>query len=167
MSNSLEIMRCENDDMLKEVADFADVVWHEYFPFLLTDEQIDYMVEKFQSFEAMKEQTKHQHYTYYQVLKDNEMIGYIGLKFEPDRLFLSKLYLKKSARGNHYASQMFDFVFAQGRKQCYPSVYLTCNKKNTHSLDVYEKVGFSRVADEVTDIGNGFVMDDYVYEYVL
>ena len=39
------------------------------------------------------------------------MIGYIGLKFEPDRLFLSKLYLKKEARGKHYASDMLEYIF--------------------------------------------------------
>lgn len=167
MNSALEIVLCRNNDMLKEVADLANEIWHEYFPFLLTTEQIDYMVEKFQSFDAMEEQTRHEHYKYYQVLKDEEMIGYIGLKFEPDRLFLSKLYLKESARGNHYASDMLEFVYEQARKQCYSSVYLTCNKHNTNSLNVYDKKGFKKVDEDVTDIGNGFVMDDYIYEYTL
>lgn len=99
MNSQLEIIVCQNQEMLKEVADCANEIWHEYFPFLLSKDQIDYMVDKFQSFKAMDEQTRHDHYKYYQVHKDGEMIGYIGLKFEPDRLFLSKLYLKKEARG--------------------------------------------------------------------
>ena len=37
---------------------------------------------------------------------------------------------------------------------------LTCNKHNTHSLDVYKKWGFEKVDEDVTDIGNGYVMDD-------
>lgn len=167
MSNEFKIVHCQNDEMLKEVASAANVIWHEYFPFLLSDEQIDYMVDKFQSFDAIKEQTKHEHYKYYQVLIDEKMVGYIGLKFEPDRLFLSKLYLKKEARGNDYASKMMDFVFDVARKQCYESVYLTCNKYNENSLKVYVKKGFKRIDEAVIDIGNGFVMDDYIYEYAL
>lgn len=167
MNNGLEIITCQNNDMLKEVADCANEIWHEYFPFLLTEDQINYMVKKFQSFEAMEDQTKHDHYKYYQVLKDQKMIGYIGLKFEPDRLFLSKLYLKKEARGNHYASEMLDFIFEEAKKQCYTSVYLTCNKHNTNSLAVYDKKGFVKIDEDVTDIGNGYVMDDYIYEYKL
>jgi hypothetical protein len=37
------------------------------------------------------------------------------------------------------------------------------NKYN-FAIDVYKRLGFVTVADEVNDIGNGFVMDDYVME---
>lgn len=167
MNSQLEIIVCQNQEMLKEVADCANEIWHEYFPFLLSKDQINYMVDKFQSFKAMDEQTRHDHYKYYQVHKDGQMIGYIGLKFEPDRLFLSKLYLKKEARGKHYASDMLEYIFEIAKRQCYQSVYLTCNKHNSNSLAVYEKKGFKKIDEDVTDIGNGYVMDDYIYEYTL
>ena len=47
MSNTLLIEPCINDEQLHQTADLANAIWHEYFPFLLSDEQIDYMVEKF------------------------------------------------------------------------------------------------------------------------
>ena len=31
--------------------------------------------------------------------------------------------------------------------------------------NLYEHLGFRKVREQVTDIGNGFVMDDYVFEY--
>jgi hypothetical protein len=44
-------------------------------------------------------------------------------------------------------------------------IWLTCNRHNTKTIAVYEHLGFQKVNEEVTDIGNGFVMDDYIFEY--
>ena len=61
---------------------------------------------------------------------------------------------------------MLEYIFEIAKRQCYQSVYLTCNKHNANSLAVYEK-GFKKINEDVTDIGNGYVMDDYIYEYTL
>mgnify|MGYP003422071028 FL=1 len=157
---SINIVECKNEDDLKEVSILAEKIWHEFFPGIISEAQIDYMVVKFQSFDAMQDQVKHQQYHY-------KLVGYIGLQNQPDRLFLSKLYLKDSARGKHYATEMFEYVKKQAEKYCYPSIYLTCNKYNKHSLAVYEKFGFQWIDSVQTDIGNGFIMDDYILEYRL
>ena len=39
------------------------------------------------------------------------------------------------------------------------------NKYNADTIAVYEKLGFELLRSEVTDIGNGYVMDDFVYIY--
>ena len=63
---------------------------------------------------------------------------------------------------------MFEYVKKQAKKYCYSAIYLTCNKHNKHSLDVYEKrFGFQWIDSVQTDIGNGFIMDDYILEYRL
>lgn len=162
---SIKIVECKNDEDLKEVATLANTIWHEFFPSIISESQIDYMVDKFQSYDAMKEQTKHEQYHYHKVYDNDELIGYIGLQNQPDRLFLSKLYLKKEARGHHYATTMFEYVKQQAEKYCYPAIYLTCNKHNKHSLDVYEKFGFQWIDSVQTDIGQGYIMDDYILEY--
>ena len=167
MEKQLTIQPCVNDTQKQQVAKIADEIWHEYFPFLLNTEQIDYMVEKFCSFEAMVDLEKHHYYHYFMVHKGEELIGYLALAHEETQLFLSKIYLKKSARGHHYASEMFEYVKDHARKYQYDSIYLTCNKHNTHSLDVYQSWGFVKTDEVVTDIGQGYVMDDYILEYTL
>jgi RimJ/RimL family protein N-acetyltransferase len=42
------------------------------------------------------------------------------------------------------------------------SIDLTVNKYNTNSIKAYEKMGFEKIDSVVMDIGNGYVMDDYV-----
>ena len=103
-------------------------------------------------------------YEYYYCLVDGKKAGFIGLEYEKDALFLSKLYLAKEYRGRGLASKMFAFIEKQAIDNGYRKIYLTCNKYNRHSLDVYAKKGFEIVESVVTDIGSGFVMDDYVLE---
>ena len=47
------------------------------------------------------------------------------------------------------------------------SIQLTVNKNNTNTIKAYEKWGFKTIDSAVTDIGSGFVMDDYIMEYYL
>lgn len=160
----IEIMECINDAMLEETAALAAKIWHEYFSSLLTPDQIDYMVEKFQSREAMKRQVETEQYGYWQVRQDGTLIGYIGLQFQKDRLFLSKLYLRQESRGQGIASRMLAKVYDTVREFGYDRLWLTCNKHNRHSLDVYAAKGFVCIGEDVTDIGQGYVMDDYFLE---
>ena len=55
--NGISLTEAVTDDQLRRIAAIADSIWHEYFPCILTEGQIDYMVEKFCSFNAMKNNT--------------------------------------------------------------------------------------------------------------
>lgn len=162
---SIKIEECKTDQDLNEISDLANEIWHECYSNILSNEQIDYMFQKFQSVDAMQDQIKHQQYHYHKVYEKEELIGYIGLQNQPDRLFLSKFYLKEDFRNQHYASKMFEYVKQQADKYCYLAIYLMCNKKNIHSLDVFEKFGFQWIDSVQTDIGQGYITDDYLLEY--
>ena len=58
-------------------------------------------------------------------------------------------------------------VFEEGRAFGKKQVYLTVNKHNDHAIAVYKKTGFKVIDEVVTDIGNGYVMDDYIFGYDL
>ncbi|MGN0596472.1 MAG: GNAT family N-acetyltransferase [Ruminiclostridium sp.] len=148
---------------IKELAAMTNEIWHEYFPCILSDEQIDYMVDKFQSERAITAQIS-DGYEYYFICKDGMPCGYMGLHCEAEKMFLSKLYLKKEMRGLGIAGKAFNFIFTLTKKYGKGSVYLTVNKHNQHSIDVYKHKGFEIMDSVVTDIGNGYVMDDYIFQ---
>lgn len=165
---SVEITKVKYLPELRQIAELACKIWNECFVDIISKGQIDYMVEKFQSLSAMTEQVENQGYTYFAVRDNGELCGYIGAKPEQgDRYFLSKLYLHESRRGRGIASLMMSEVFAEARKNGKKSVYLTVNKYNSHAIEVYKKTGFVIIDSVVTDIGNGYVMDDYIMEYKL
>ncbi len=62
---------------------------------------------------------------------------------------------------------MLERVIEEAKSAGKSSVYLTVNKHNRHAIDVYIKKGFRMVGEAVTDIGSGFVMDDYIMEYFI
>ena len=152
----------EKAENIKELAELASKIWHEYWPILLSDKQIDYMVENFQSENAIKNQIANEHYTYYYIIKNNEKAGYFGLSDKEGYLFLSKIYISKEFRHKGLGTKAFEKIkkIAGGRK-----IRLTVNKQNTNSINAYKKWGFQTIDSVVTDIGNGFVMDDYIMEY--
>ena len=69
---SINIVECKNEDDLKEVAILAKKIWHEFFPGIISEAQIDYMVEQFQSFDAVQDQVKHQQYHHHKVYEGDE-----------------------------------------------------------------------------------------------
>ncbi|MEQ8240696.1 MAG: GNAT family N-acetyltransferase [Cyclobacteriaceae bacterium] len=77
-------------------------------------------------------------------------------------LFLSKIYVLKEYRGKGIGKAGMSFVQAQSEKLGFHSITLTVNKYNTTSIVAYERLGFQKVESIVVDIGEGFVMDDYV-----
>lgn len=165
---SVDIKRVKYMPELREVAELANEIWHECFVDIISEGQIDYMVNKFQSLRAMCDQVDIQGYSYFSVRDDGELCGYIGVKPEDDdRFFLSKLYLRSDKRGRGIATMMLNRVFEEARTAGKKRVYLTVNKYNTHAIDVYKNAGFRQVDSVVTDIGSGYVMDDYIFEYTL
>lgn len=161
----LNFTEAVTDVQIEVTAALADVIWHEFFPSVLSTEQIDYMVEKFQSARAMKEQISSEGYRYYLLFGGGERVGYIAVRPDSDgRLFLSKLYIKKEHRGKGYATEVFEFLKGYCRENGLSSVWLTVNRHNDGAVSVYEKRGFKKIGEGVTDIGNGFVMDDFYFQ---
>ena len=161
----LEVRKAETDTQVREIADLAKVIWNEHFTPIIGKDQVDYMVEKFQSYPALKEQIS-EGYEYYQIFSGGEFCGYTGIHpGEDNRLFLSKLYLKKESRGHHLATGAFSFLKEICRERGYSAIWLTCNKHNDNSLGVYRHFEFEIIDTQEADIGGGFIMDDYIMEY--
>lgn len=150
---------------IKEFAKLASEIWHEYRTVLLSPEQIDYMVEKFQSENAVTRQIEQENYTYFDILENGEKAGYIGLSEKPDYLFLSKLYLKKDFRHKGLGTKAFEFIKKFARNSGFDKFVLTVNKFNSNTIKAYEKWGVRSVDSVVTDIGGGFVTDDFIMEF--
>ena len=160
----IEVKKVTN---IRDLAQLTSEIWHEYWVKILSPEQINYMVEKFQSEEAITKQIAEENYTYFYIEQDNNIAGYIGLSKKEDYLFLSKLYIKKEFRHQGIGTQVFEFIKDFALKYNYKKIILTVNKYNSNTIKAYNKWGFKEIDSVVTDIGNGFVMDDYIMEYTL
>ena len=161
----MKVVEVKKEEEIKELAALASDIWHEYWPCLLSEEQINYMVEIFQSKNAIKKQLEAENYSYYFLIKDNIKCGYFGISRKRDYLFLSKLYIKKEYRHQGLGKIAFEKIIEIAQTLGYSSIKLTVNKNNKNTIDAYLKYRFAIIDKAVTDIGNGFVMDDYIMEY--
>ena len=148
---------------VRRVVKVAEVVWREANTAFCSAEQVEYMIERFQSYEAVMGQLM-QGYRYFVIEQDGEILAYFGVQPQDDRLFLSKYYILKHNRGRGIFSMGLDFMCALCREQGLRAIYLTVNRNNTHAYEVYLHKNFKVIEEAVADIGCGFVMDDYIME---
>jgi diamine N-acetyltransferase len=161
----LIVTHVNTSEEIAEVARLAAEIWHEYYVSIITIDQIDYMVGKYQTIQAITDQIHIQGYEYYLFHRDDLFtIGYMSVRQEEEKLFLSKLYIGKEHRGQGYASQSFAFLDKLCKNRNLSHIWLTVNRHNESSISVYEEKGFRTVREQIADIGNGFVMDDFVME---
>lgn len=156
----------END--ITKLAALASKIWHEYWTEILTESQIEYMLENFQSVNAIEKQLAEEHYNYYFISdENNENIGYFGISNKENYMFLSKLYLSEEYRRKGIGKAAFEKIKQLAAKENLTTIRLTVNKYNTNTINAYKKWGFIITDAVITDIGSGFVMDDYIMEYYL
>jgi diamine N-acetyltransferase len=147
------------------VARLAAEIWYEHYVPIIGREQVDYMVPRFQSEAAVLEQIA-KGLQYFLIERNGDACGYLAIEPQPAarKMFLSKLYVLKASRQHGIGRCALDFIVAQCTAIGLDILWLTVNKFNP-ALHAYERIGFARVADIVTDIGGGYVMDDYLMEF--
>jgi GNAT superfamily N-acetyltransferase len=174
MSQAIQFVPVTTPQQLDAVAALAHEIWYEYYVPLIGHAQVDYMVSRFQSSEAMAQQLR-EDYEYFLIQRDmvrhgpadgqDRPIGYCSVQPQPaeSSLFLSKLYLLRDARGAGTGRECMEFIEQLARRRGLTLIWLTVNKGNP-AVKAYERLGFRIAADLVMDIGAGFFMDDYRME---
>ena len=157
--------KVETPEEIAALCAVAERVWHLTYDELLPPGQVEYMVEKFQSPTEVKGQMTEEVYQYYLAVEGDTDGGFVG--FAPryqgrDEVFLSKVYLTPEFRGRGLVREALALAEAAARQEGLCGIRLTVNKHNTHAYEVYRHYGFETTESVTTDIGQGYVMDDYI-----
>ena len=119
------------------------------------------MISKFQSFKSISDAIS-DGYEYIIVKSGDNDIGYLGFHRESDKVFLSKIYLEKDYRCLGLSSDCLRMLKEKVESEGFHKFYLTVNRGNAGSIAAYRRLGFVIEREQVSPIGGGFVMDDYV-----
>lgn len=152
-----------SENQLEIIEVLAEEIWNEHFTPIIGQAQVDYMLAKFQSKEAIGEQIK-QGYSYFLIKSNNEHVGYFGVKPEAASLLLSKFYIVSADRGKGLGRRALNYIEQLAIESGAGNISLTVNRYNSGTIEAYKKLGFKITESIVQDIGNGFVMDDYRME---
>lgn len=152
----------KTEEEVKQLHPLIEEIWGEVFTPIIGGEQVDYMLHTYQS-EANIQQEIAEGAKYYLLLEEDIPVGYTAYELQEDALYISKIYLKSDLRGKGYSSDIFAWFEEIAKEKGLSRLYLRVNKENTRAIQVYEHKGFEITEKKVSDIGHGFVMDDYIF----
>lgn len=145
----------EDIPLIQEIAEEA---WRPTYEHILTEEQTQYMIPMMYATEVLQKQIE-----IFSILEINgKGMGYCAFEQTSETEGkLNKLYLRPTLKQQGAGSFIIEQICNQARSLGLTSIYLNVNKYNS-AVEFYLKKGFIKERDMVLDIGNGYVMDDYV-----
>jgi diamine N-acetyltransferase len=148
------------------VAQLADTIWRAHYSSMISMAQIDYMLDGRYAPERLRGYLDSQERWLWLLRVDGVPAGYCSCSLgeEKDAMKLEQLYLLAEYKGQGLGGRMLRHAEAKTVAVGRTRLYLTVNKGNTDSIAIYRKSGFVVREEAVFDIGNGYVMDDYVME---
>ncbi len=150
---------------LRRIREIAYQTWPEAYKNVITPEQISYMLKMMYDSQPLEVQFLAGHI--FIVLKENgKDMGFVAFEINydgSDSTKIHKLYVLPECQGKGFGKKLIDKAIEEINTENQKSLILNVNKKNP-SLNFYEKIGFIKAREMVIDIGNGFLMDDYIME---
>ena len=149
---------------LPALAALAGVIWRACYPGIISQEQIEYMLAQMYAQHTLRDELCSQGIRFYRLLLGERFAGFasLGPTDTADVMKLHKLYLLPELHGCGLGSRLLQHCETEARRVGARRLTLAVNKRNARALAAYRRNGFAVVDSIVTDIGGGFVMDDFV-----
>ena len=146
------------------ISALAREIWLASYPGIITQEQIDFMLEQRYGHERLYDDLEDLHKWLDQAFYEGRRVGFAFSEIHKGEFKLDKLYIHPDVQRQGVGGQMIEHVAARARREGYPCLVLAVNKRNEKAIASYKKYGFVVRETVVDDIGRGYVMDDYVME---
>lgn len=156
----VSFVRAQSERDFSQIFSVASSVMHETFSDSLPEGQVDYMIGKSLTPEAMRANGKKLDYSYKLVYLNGEVGGFFAhcpakhISEKANGVFLSQLYLLPFARGKNICEKVV-------RSLAHP-VYITVRKEDAATISMYKHIGFKIVDTLARDIGGGYMLDDFI-----
>lgn len=163
----IEILPASKKDLV-HVQQVAHNTWPQTFGNILSPDQIQYMLNWMYSLETLEKQLAEGH-KFYLAKEKEHILGFTGIQIDylPHKTKIHKIYILPEAQGKGIGKMLFSQIRKTAHEHTQTHLLLNVNKENKPAIDFYLHYGFEEIRREVIDIGNGYVMDDIVFEYAL
>ena len=169
MDETLSIRPGELED-INTIGFLAQQIWPGTYGAILTDEQLQYMLNLFYSPASLRRQMMEDRHQFLIVEHEDEAIGFAswgvasgGVAAEPGVYKLHKLYVLPGHQGKGLGRALLQYIFEAIQPEGASLLRLNVNRYNK-ARQFYEKMGFTVVKEEDVAIGNNYFMNDYVME---
>ncbi|MBN8642291.1 MAG: GNAT family N-acetyltransferase [Flavobacteriales bacterium] len=151
-------------EQLPIVQELAYKIWPVTYGDILSKEQFDYMMEMMYSIDSLEQQLPTKPFLL--VEDEGEFIGFVSYEINWEnttKTKIHKLYVLPTIQGKGIGKLLINHVRELALNAQNSALVLTVNRFNK-AKDFYLKQGFHIVEEKQFQIGNGYIMDDYVME---
>ncbi len=145
------------------IAALARLVWQAAYADLISQSQIDYMLEQRYNAPRMREELCTPGIWWDKAMAGGEIVGFASSLLQtPEEMKLDKLYVDPARQRAGIGACLAEHVAARAAALGCRSLILAVNRGNVRAKAAYEKYGFTVREERKSDIGGGFVMDDFI-----
>jgi GNAT superfamily N-acetyltransferase len=151
------------ESQLGIVQNLAKAIWPDAYGAILSQEQLDYMMKMMYSNESLSSQLRNNNV--FLLAELNEVIiGFASYELNYQNSSFTKihkLYVLPEIQGKGVGKELIYYIQNIAKNQANKGLILNVNKYNK-AKDFYKYNGFEIADSVVVDIGNDYVMDDYI-----
>lgn len=147
------------------IREIAYKSWPVAYGNILSEKQLNWMLERFYCDDSLQKNIEN-HHLFYLIFQGLEAVGFFAIEhFYQNKNIcrLHKLYIDPEVQTKGFGKIIIDFIEHETQQKSINCLSLNVNKYNT-AVAFYKKMGFKIVLEEIIDIGNGYVMDDFRME---
>jgi RsiW-degrading membrane proteinase PrsW (M82 family)/ribosomal protein S18 acetylase RimI-like enzyme len=159
---SLRLQRAYEKD-IPLIRDLSLKIWPQTYSTILSAEQITYMLNMMYSEAALQKQMK-DHHEFLIVNDGKDPVGFASFSLLEQGIYkLHKIYVMPQQQGKGTGKFVIGELLKAMVRKGGKALQLNVNRNNK-AKEFYEKLGFTVIREEDNDIGNGYMMNDYVME---
>ena len=158
----MEIRRLSSRE-LGMVTELAHVIWPPTFKDILSPEQLTYMLNWMYAEDTLRMQLENGH-EFFVMEISGRSVGFMGIEAHyPEKQYLKvhKLYVLPETQGSGAGRKFIEYAVELAKERGISVLTLNVNRFNK-AVDFYLRMGFFIDKKEDIDIGNGYLMEDYV-----
>jgi len=156
-------------DDIETIAQLGKTIWHAHYRSIISLEQIEYMLSNRYTPKSLYPYLDSGERWLVLLRIAEQTVGYFSyaLTNREDEMKVEQLYLLPEFQSKGLGSLMLRHVEDEAHARNISALVLQVNKQNVSAIAFYRKAGFVVRNEAIFDIGNGFVMDDYVMKKIL
>lgn len=147
------------------IQDLAYKIWPSTYGEILSKIQLDYMLDKFYNLNYLQNQLENGQ-NFILISNENVIVGFASYEFnfeKSNKTKVHKIYVLPEIQGKGVGKILMDFIKNKAVENTNLGLLLNVNRFNK-AITFYEKYGFTNVSLIDIEIGNGYLMQDYVME---
>ena len=156
-------IRALNRNELMIVHEIAHLTWPDTFKEILSKDQIEYMLNWMYNLNLLENQVDQGH-LFFVAEHEGKPAGFIGIEpNHPEKGItkIHKIYILPSMQGMGIGKKLIDHVIDLSVQSNISALLLNVNRFN-NAVHFYKSQGFEILHEENIDIGNGYLMEDFV-----